>query len=146
MIRQVKKEDLKRIWQIRNHSATRQYSNNPEEIPFEKHNPWFEKKYFSGQDNHCFILENDAGDVIGYCRYDIDDENDSYVVSIAVDPDYHSQGFGHLLLSQTLKSITTDKDILAETIKVNIPSVKLFQKNNFKIYKEDTEVYYWKYY
>jgi len=34
---------------------------------------------------------------------------------------------------------------LAEIQKENIPSIKLFQKNNFKIYKEDDKNYYLKY-
>lgn len=143
MIRQVKKEDSKRIWEIRNHPIARQYSNNPEEIPFKQHDIWFQKKYFSGEENHCFVLENN-GEAVGYCRFDLGKENNCYVISIAIDVNCHAKGFGHLLLSESLKNIITDKKIIAETLKDNIPSVKLFQKNNFEVYKEDEKNYYFK--
>lgn len=145
MIRQVKKEDSKRIWEIRNHPVARKYSNNPEEIFFERHDIWFKKKYFSGMENHCFVLENDSGKVIGYCRFDLDKKDDRYVISIAIDVNCHAKGFGHLLLSESLKNFTIGKEIIAETLKNNIPSVKLFQKNNFVIYKENNKNYYLKY-
>lgn len=145
MIRQVRREDSQRIWEIRNHPIVRANSSDPEEFSFNKHNDWFGKKYFSGGKNCCFVLENDTGKVIGYCRFDFDNNNDNYIVSIALDPDHHGQGLGHYLLSESLFRFSQEKDILAEIKKNNIPSIKLFQKNKFKIYQEDRENYYLKY-
>jgi len=144
-VRKVKKEDSKKIWEIRNHPIARQCSNNTEVIPFERHNIWFQRKYFSGMENHCFVLENDGGEAVGYCRFDLDKENDWYVISIAIDVNCHAKGLGSLLLSESLKNFTTNKEITAETLKDNIPSVKLFRKNNFEIYKKDDKNYYFKY-
>lgn len=145
MIRQVKKEDSKRIWEIRNHPIARQYSNNPEVIPFARHDKWFRKKYFSGQKNYCFILESAAGEAIGYCRFDFDMAYAHYIISIALDPDFHGKGLGNELLSKALEEFKKGKIIIAETRKDNEPSVKLFKKNHFKIYKEDEQNYYLKY-
>lgn len=144
MIKQVKRGDSKRVWQIRNHPKVRQNSNNSEEISFGKHNKWFENKYFNNNDNFCFVSVTD-NKVIGYCRFDLDKEKDCYVISIAVDADYHGKGRGHLLLSRFLQKFTKNKNILAEIQKENIPSIKLFQKNNFIIYKEDDKNYYLKF-
>lgn len=143
-VRKVKKEDSKKILEIRNHPIARQYSNNQEEIPFEQHDAWFNKKYFSGAENYCFVLENNY-EAVGYCRFDLDQENDCYVISIAIDVNCRANGLGSLLLSESLKNIITDKKITAETLKDNIPSVKLFRKNNFEVYKEDDKNYYFKY-
>jgi len=145
IIRKAEKEDAKRVWEIRNHPLARKNSGSTEVIPLENHILWFEKKYFSDQDNHCFILENEDKEEIGYCRFDFDHENDNHIVSIAIDPENHGKGMGHELLDKTLKIFKTEKVILAEIKKDNIPSVKLFEKNGFEIYREDDENYYYKY-
>ena len=144
-IRPIKKGDSKRLWQIRNHPVSRKYSGNSEIIPYKNHLGWFEKKYFSTQDNHCFILEIQNKKVIGYCRFDFDDENNNYIISIALDPDYHGCGLGHKLLSDSLQTFNPTRDILAEVQKDNKVSVKLFKNNNFKIFKQDDKNYYLKY-
>ena len=142
-IRKAKKEDSKKIWEIRNQPISRKYSGNPEKILFKKHKPWFVKKYFSGEDNHCFILEDESDLVIGYCRLDFND--DYYVVSIALDAGFQGKGLGHYFLNEVLRQFHKEKNILAEMQKDNLPSIKLFQKNNFKIYKEDKGKYYLKF-
>jgi ribosomal protein S18 acetylase RimI-like enzyme len=48
-------------------------------------------------------------------------------------------------LSQTLGKFGSNGVILAEIKKDNIPSVRLFEKNSFKIYKEDKDNYYLKF-
>ena len=140
-IQKVGEQDSRRIWEIRNHPVARKYSGSPDVIPFANHQPWFTKKYFSGQDNHCYILKKqDDNLTIGYCRFDFDDDNNNYIISIAIDPDHHSQGLGHHLLSNALRQINLTKDISAEIQKDNLASVKLFTKNNFKVSKEDKEL------
>ncbi|MFH1536884.1 MAG: GNAT family N-acetyltransferase [Patescibacteria group bacterium] len=124
-----KKEYAKKIWEIRNHPLVRMSSGNTEVISLEDHIPWFEKKYFSDQDNFCFVLENENREVISYCRFDFDNENDSYITSIAIELDYHGQGLGHKLLSGAFEKFEIKKMITAEIKKDNIVSVKLFEKN-----------------
>jgi len=144
-VRAGEKSDSKRIWEIRNDPLSRRYSGNPEAIPWEQHQNWFERKYFGGADNHFFVLEKDGQETIGYCRLDYDGERNSYVVSIALDPQFHSQGLGNILLSETIIKFNGNKDLAAEIQKENIISIKLFQKNNFKILSEDEKNYYLKY-
>jgi len=143
-IRTIKQDDSQRIWEIRNHPMVRENSNGSEIIDFEKHDAWFQKKYFSGSDNHCYILEKKAGYIIGYCRYDYNSQYKAYLISIALDPEYHGKGFGKYLLSESLKQFNKG-DIVAEIKKENMPSVKLFQKNDFNIYDEDDINYYLKF-
>lgn len=140
IIRLVSREDSKRIWEIRNHPLARENSGNSEEIPFEKHDQWFENKYFKNGKSVCFILETEEN-IVGYCRFDADEEK-RYTISIAVDYDYQGKGLGRLLLSESLKKLTKNKEILATVKKRNPASIKLFQKNNFESYKEDEENFY----
>jgi len=101
IIRPVKKQDSRRVWEIRNHPVVRKYSANSAIIFFKNHVSWFEKKYFTALDNYCYILEADQK-TIGYCRLDFNADEDNYIISIAIDSDYHSQGLGHKLLSASL--------------------------------------------
>jgi len=140
IIRLANREDSGRIWKIRNHPLTRQNSSNSKKIPFEKHDQWFENKYFKDSNNICFVLET-RKNIIGYCRFDIDDDN-KYVISIALDYDWQSKGLGHLLLSESLKKIEGDREILATVKKGNPASLNLFQRNNFKLDKENEENYF----
>lgn len=145
-IRPAKKEDSKRIWEIRNNPQSRKFSNNQSEFPFEQHDIWYQKKYFSEANNYCSVLCGNTGLVIGYCRYDCN-EKGIFVVSIAIDPDYQGKGMGRLLLTNSLNNydfIFKDKIIIAECFKNNPASVSLFLKSNFIIYKEDDESLYLK--
>jgi len=130
-VRKINREDSRRIWEIRNHPLMRQNSNNQEETPFEKHDQWFGNKYFRDADNYCFILET-GGEIIGYCRFDFDSDDNNYIVSIAVDAEHHGKGLGKLFLKESLDAFgEREKDIVAQTFKNNIPSQKIFEKNNF---------------
>lgn len=142
-IRKIKREDSKRLWEIRNHPKARENSNNPEEIPFAKHDQWFENKYFKNNDNICFVLETE-GKVIGYCRFDLG-EGKKYIVSIALDNDWQGKGLGHMLLSGALEQLPSSMTISATIKKDNPPSLKLFQKNNFEFISEDEINYYYIY-
>ncbi|OGY92018.1 MAG: hypothetical protein A3H70_01975 [Candidatus Komeilibacteria bacterium RIFCSPLOWO2_02_FULL_48_11] len=143
-VRLVNQNDCVRIWEIKNHPIVRANSNNQEEVSFASHKLWFDKKYFSGADNHCYVLESKVGKVIGYCRFDYKAEDDAYITSIALDPEYHGHGLGSVLLKESLSQFGHGhgKKILAEIKKDNIPSMKLFKKNNFEIYGEDDINYY----
>ena len=90
-VRRVVRQDSRRVWEIRNHPVSRRYSGSSDVITFTNHEPWFENKYFSGRDNSCFVLTDEKNVVIGYCRFDYDDEYDRYVVSIALDPNFHGR-------------------------------------------------------
>lgn len=146
MIRRAKKEDSRTIWQIRNHPLNRKNSHNQKGIDFDNHDKWFTNKYFKNTDNYCFILEEENGEVIGYCRFDLG--NNNYIISIAIDHDYHGKGFGSKLLKESLeemkKKIKKDMAILAEVKRGNIPSIRLFEKYNFCLYKEDKKNLYYK--
>ena len=61
-VRLANQDDSRRVWEIRNHPDVRAVSGNNQEFPFESHDPWFQKKYFSGADNHCFVLEATMND------------------------------------------------------------------------------------
>ena len=134
IVRKTGIEDAKRIWEIRNHPASRQESLNQKEISLNDHFDWFKNKYFENHNNACFVLEHQEM-IVGYCR--LDSDNNSYIVSIAIDPDYHGQGLGTILLSKSLRQLNTDKIVLATVRKDNLASLRIFEKNGFIPVKDD---------
>ena len=142
LIRKSKKDDSLRLWEIRNHPSNRKYFHNQNKIDFKDHDEWYKNKYFKNKKNFCYVLKKNKK-IIGYCRYDL--LRDNYRISIAIDPEFRQKGLGDILLKKSLNKIKTKKNILAETKKNNIRSYKLFKKNNFTVYKEDKNSYYFKY-
>ena len=144
IVRLATKEDARPVLDIRNDPMTRVQSvQNQELISLSEHLLWFEQQYFGDAKSRCFVLD-DNGKVIGYCRYDLG-ANDEYTVSIAISPEYHGRGLGHLLLSQSIIQFPAGKSIIAEVKKGNMPSIRLFQKNKFQTYREDRNNYYIRY-
>ena len=145
-VRLLELKDSKRVWEIRNQPLVRNNSNDPQKISWVKHQRWFKRKYFTPEKNFCFVLVEKNDKVIGYCRFDHQCELDSYLISIAVDSEYHGRGLGHLLLNQSLRLLKPfiSKPILAEIKKENLPSIKVFEKNNFILFKEDDKNCYLK--
>jgi ribosomal protein S18 acetylase RimI-like enzyme len=141
IIRLATESDTPRIWEIRNHPLARINSLDQKVIPFGNHVTWFKTKYFDQKQNFCFVMDYESL-VIGYCRFDLD-ENKSYRVSIAIDPNFFGQGFGSLLLNDSLKIIGKDAKFLAEIKKNNESSIKIFSKCGFVIKFEDVENYYY---
>ena len=143
-IRKAILSDSRRIWEIRNNPDMRKISHDSSPIPFQKHDVWFKKQYFLNDQNHCFIAEYNSR-VVGYCRYDFVPAGNHLLVSIAIDPNEQGKGIGNALLKNTLSSFPPDKKIRAEIHIGNTPSLKLFQKNNFTIYKTDQSSCYMKF-
>ncbi len=135
-------EDSRRIWEIRNHPDVRKKSGNSEIIAFNKHDNWFNEKYFVKNDNICYVLTVD-NEVAGYCRLDLDKNN--YVISIAVDSAFHGKGLGNFLLNQTLQKYNKSKSIIADIKKDNIISIKLFERNGFEYFAKDEENFHYSY-
>lgn len=139
-IREVSEADSKRIWEIRNHPACREFAHSSSVIPFEQHNKWFKDTYINSPSNKNYILLKDAY-VIGYCRYDL--QNDHYLISIALDPTFQKKGLGSFLLSSSLTKMRNPKyPIHAEIHKRNEQSLKLFRKHNFMPNHESNTTYY----
>lgn len=134
LVRRARPEDSLRIWEIRNTLQSRQASINQDEVAWEKHEPWFQQKYIASEANACFALDY-MGKTVGYCRFD--SENDSFRVSIALDPAYHSRGFGGLFLLEVCTRFGEHKTLIAEVRKENESSFRIFEKAGFNVTSED---------
>lgn len=143
----VRKADLSDawpIWKIRNHALIRRVSGNREKIGFAEHQAWFKNKYFAKSDNYCFVIELGKL-VIGYCRFDYDEEEKCFNVSIAIKYGQQGRGYGNVLLDRAIKKMKDKEEMTAKIKKDNLHSLRLFQKNNFAIVGGDDVFHYLKY-
>lgn len=132
-VRPATDRDSEALWRIRNQEDVRRLSNNPEPIPWEKHEAWF-ARYRAKAENHAYVLERD-GQVVGYCRID------SGLVSIALDGSVRGKGLGRLLLSEAIAQYE-EGPIKAFVRCGNETSLKLFRKAGFTPDREDPEGYH----
>ncbi len=117
-----------------NHPNTRQFSFNKENIEWEDHLNWFNKKL---QSLSCFYLLLELNNIlVGSIRFDILDK--IATISYLVAPDYHGLGIGNILFRKGLialekKYSMNELDIIQGFVfKGNIPSIKTFERFNFK--------------
>lgn len=134
------REDSKAIWSIRYSPSVNSVSLDQTLRPFEEHDAWFQKKYFEQQGNYCFVLKNEIGEVVGYCRYDKND--DGLLVSIALSENVQGKGLGQFLLSESLNFLPTGSVVYATILKQNIGSKKLFERNDFTLVSEDENSFF----
>lgn len=143
-VRPAQLSDAEGIWEIRNEPASLAVAANPEIIPLDKHIAWFTDKYFSGKENVCFVAEVD-GNVVGYSRFDLGQNKNQYINSIAIASSMHGKGIGTLLLKQSIEQLKSQIPIHAEVRKFNIASIKMFERVGFKKISEDEKNIYCQY-
>lgn len=82
--------------------------------------------------NIVFIIEDKKG-IVGYCLW-LTRKNFSRLYSIAVLQEFHSKGYGKMLLEYSLKQLK-DKELRLEVKQINKQAVSLYEKFGFKIIK-----------
>lgn len=113
----------------------RQFSFNKHVISYNEHTIWFLNKL---NDLYCFYFILEYKDkTIGSIRFDI--SNNEALISYLLDPLYHGQDLGLLLLKIGIKSfinevnfnVTPFNELSGYVLKENIPSIKAFEKLGF---------------
>lgn len=127
--RKVSINDLKKIYEWRNHPKIRKNSYNENEITWDEHAAYWEKR-LSGSENYSFIVVSDNIDV-GLVR--LDKRDDSYEVHIIIAPDKQGKGFGTAAIAK-VKEVATNlgiKKLIAKVKPTNIASKMIFTENGF---------------
>ncbi|MSU75849.1 MAG: GNAT family N-acetyltransferase [Candidatus Magasanikbacteria bacterium] len=128
-VRPATPSDSHAVWNVRFNLDVAATALTNELVPFDKHDEWFQKKYFGEVKNYCWVLVCDQ-EVCGYCRCDVD-ASLAYVVSIALNPNWHGQGLGKKLLLEVLVQLPSGLKLKAEVKNNNVVSVNLFKAHGF---------------
>jgi RimJ/RimL family protein N-acetyltransferase len=120
--------------------AIRRNSFSGGKITHEGHVKWFQTKL---SDSNCYYLIFEKNKKpIGSIRLDIKSEGVA-MISYLIDSAFHGMGYGKWMLSGCMEYIKNHQlpitQLTGEVLKTNIASVKVFEKHNFRICKEDEQ-------
>ena len=125
VLRPVKKEDIKDLYNWRNDPVTLRNSFNSDFIEFDEHSQWFEKSLENPNRLIFIALKNNVK--VGQVRFDI--EKDIAEVDVTVDTNYRKKGLGSEIIKkgcEKLFSIYEVKSIFAKIKPENKVSINAF--------------------
>lgn len=129
-LKNVTKKDIQKIYNWRNNPKIRVCMFNPGEIKLEDHIIYWENR-LNNPEEYSFIILN-GNKELGIVR--LDKKENSYEVSIILDPEMHGKGIGTKTVEEIIKK-AKDLGIRKLTSRVkewNVGSKKIFEKNDFK--------------
>ncbi|GEM_PF-141822 len=139
----ITKKDTDYLFKLVNEKSVRGNALNSKLITYNEHQKWFNEKLEDIKNNKSKIyLCEFNNNLIGQIR--IDKKGMFWIVDIAIELKYRSQGFGHKILDSMLKT-NRDKIFIAYINKKNISSIKIFEKTGFVKSKEYNEFNFYKY-
>lgn len=124
--------DCKSLYAWRNHSETRRWAGNQEEIDFSTHERWF-ARFMADPGRFGFILE-ELGSSVAQIRFDPAELPGCYRISFSATPGNTGKGYGSHILRSACGTAEMQKAaslFIAETLPDNFPSQKVFQRNGF---------------
>ena len=133
-LRLAKIKDLKNVFNWRNDLLTRKMSHNKKILDFKDHEKWFKGQI--NNDKVYFLMASKNREEIGYIRFDI--STIETTININLNPKFRNKNLSFELLSKSIKKFNKNKKtkyLKALIYNRNIPSKKIFEKNNFKFYE-----------
>lgn len=127
-IRMAKIDDMKNVFELSNEDLVRQNSIHTEKIDWETHVEWF-KARINKIDEPFYIVEDKNGKFMGQLRFD--KQNDDFVVSVSISPEFRGKGLASEILSEAIKKSGL-KNLSAYIFDFNEASKNAFEKAGFK--------------
>lgn len=142
-IRKAIDEDVHDLYQWRNDELTRTMSRNNKKISFPDHQKWFNDT-LANNSRIIYIAEIDSFS-IGVVRFD-KIKKSLYEVNIDINPKSRGKNFGMKVTALGILELEKDKNakaIFSTVKKVNIPSLKLFERLGFRMTETDESYNYY---
>lgn len=134
IVRKVKKDDMKMVFELSNQEYVRKYSIKKEEINWLDHTNWFNKA-INDSNLIFYIITNVGNEVIGQVRFEILEKN--AIVSISVAESILGKGYSQEILKKSLallfEEMPTLNKVTAYIEDVNYASIKLFERVGFRL-------------
>ena len=138
IIRPATTDDARNLWQWRNDPLTRAMFKNTDAVSWESHARWFDEA-LTNPHQLLFIGEQQHGEPVGICRFDIDADAGHADVSLNVNPALRGKGLAHPLLSGAMQIFRAHypQPLQATIKKQNLASIACFTKCGFALTRED---------
>jgi RimJ/RimL family protein N-acetyltransferase len=127
-------QDALQLFEWANDEEVRKNSLNSNKISIIDHFIWFQNKSATTK---IYFLIDEYSTAIGQIR--VDKINDYYEIDYSISKSYRGKGFGNKIL-ELLISQMGNVNLLAKIKKTNLPSIKVFINNGFKLYNEENEL------
>tara|TARA_S200000501_G_scaffold304838_1_gene293031 strand:+ start:1646 stop:2098 length:453 start_codon:yes stop_codon:yes gene_type:complete len=136
--------DSKEIFSWRNDPITRKSFFNNNIVKRKEHEDWFNKMMKS--DKSILIIHLIEKDKIGVVRFDV--KNKETHVSINTNPKFRNKGFASKMLLESESYLSSNKRfpkvLVANIIKNNLSSIKVFKKAKYKLQSTEFEHFVYK--
>lgn len=132
-LRKANFSDIEFLWYLRNQPEVFRYFRKPEKVTWKKHINWIVPLILGLTKRELFVIEVFEKPV-GQIRFDY--KKGQTEMSISLLKDFQGKGLGKRCLEAGIKEVKKAgkvKQLLAGIHKDNIPSIKLFEKFNFKL-------------
>ena len=126
-------DDVNKTYEWAKDDVVRAFAFSKEDITFENHENWFFNKLKSNNTLY-FILENVLNTSLGSIRIDADKNENKWIISYLIDPNYHGKGLGTLILKLLEEKLNDfpesfkGRNLVGIVIPDNIASIKIFRK------------------
>lgn len=132
--------DARCIFELSNDPLVRQNSFCQEQISWEEHLRWLEKK-LRAENTFFYLVRNQAGTLAAQVRFEPDDA-DRYRVSFSVSQPFRGKSFSSHILRYAINTLEATKGkvkLKASVKKENTASMKCFRRVGFTPVLEDSE-------
>ena len=138
-IRKAKLSDSELLFNWRNDSLTREMSRNNEKIKFIDHEKWLKKALLEMEKDKIIYIVQIDDLPIGVVRFDRLEEY-KYEVNIDINPQSRGKNYGIKVTALGILELEKDRNakvIFSTVKKVNVPSLKLFERLGFRETESD---------
>lgn len=134
-LRKLRESDINNVFELSNQEYVRKYSINKDRIHWKTHIKWFENIL---KNSSCyFYIATDDNDIFcGQVRYDMNENNTEYIVSISLDKNILNKGKSKYILKESLNlffnEVNLVNSVTAYIKNENGASINLFEGVGFK--------------
>ena len=137
--RLVTADDEQLLFDWANDPLTRAQAFNTDDIPLATHRTWLETRLTNPDRYLLYVIENHAGVAVGQARFELN-ENQDWVISYSLAPDFRGQGLGKKLLSAALAKLNGQYPccaVIGHVKNVNLRSQAIFESLGFSHDKDE---------
>ncbi len=130
-LRRATREDCDLLFHWRNEKECRENSINTEEVPYETHCAWFEKRM--KDDNTLIFIGMSGEECVGMVRVDVEESTGN--ISYSIDKKFRGRGFGRSILMELENEADIRKKIIvlqAQVKQTNLMSRSIFIKLGYE--------------
>jgi RimJ/RimL family protein N-acetyltransferase len=129
-------KDALQLFDWVNDEEVRKNSLNINQISIIDHFTWFQAK-IKNENTRIYLLTDEFDSAIGQIR--VDKVNEYYEIDYSISNAHRGRGLGNKIVELLITQMG-NVNLLAKVKKTNLPSIKVFVNNGFKLYKEEKDL------